>query len=642
MYGTAAIHPAGAVRVARCYQWTIVYTIGEAGLSQKGRLVLTTPKAGFSSPKLFPPDEPHVRVDNSLTGFVTAQVSRADAAVILSLDNPPHAGNYGLGVQGGEGFIWPGSTVLLRVTGGDLRKGDVITITYGDRISGSAGAASGTYAHRAEFAVFVDPDGALSGSCAGYCQVEGELEIEVLNDPARRLIVAAPSVVRQGEKATVRVVPRDEFDNLDIFYDVGMQLTDSIARQMPYATVTRKKGVAAFAGVDFSPRTGPVSVEVENDRGLTGRSNPIVVTANPSAPLIFWGDVHVHTELCDGLGTVEEAYEYARDAACIDFAAIATHDTLCDKRDWAEMQDAAERLHEPGRFIPFLAYEYGERKVGGDKTVLYKNSNEEIFRSVDEGSKTPDGLWEKLRGRQAITMPHSGAHRSMGTNWAHHEPDLQRLVEIYSEWGNSEYPGNPRPVTWDHQLERRPARPGGTVQEGLATGARVGVMAASDNHSGQPGYSNLMGSFARRRAYRGGLTAVYAGELTRDALWDGLWNRRCYGTTGARIILYFVLNGQPMGSDIPFRSLEGNTRKIEVSVAGSDAIRRVDVIRNNQEVFTHSGDQAVQRVEFEDADPIGPLFLTGVHSPGPFLFYYIRVTQVDGEMAWSSPIWISK
>jgi hypothetical protein len=29
------------------------------------------------------------------------------------------------------------------------------------------------------------------------------------------------------------------------------------------------------------------------------------------------------------------------------------------------------------------------------------------------------------------------------------------------------------------------------------------------------------------------------------------------------------------------------------------------------------------------------------HSPGPS-FYYARVFQVDGELAWSSPIWVSR
>jgi len=641
LYGTAMIHPADAVRVARCYQWTIVYTVGEAGLARKGRLVLTIPMGGFSSPKLFPPDEPPVRPDNSLTGYVTAEVSRKGVEAVLSLENPPHSQTYGLGVPGGGGYIWPGFTLLLRVTG-DLQKDDVITITYGDRASGSAGAVSGTYAHRAEFGIFIDPDGSLSGLCAGYYKVEGPLEIEVLNDPTRKLIVVAPSVMGEGEAVDVRVVPRDQFDNLDAFYHVGVKLMGPDGAEQPYKDLTRTTGVVTFGSAEISGRTGPAFIQAEDERGLSARSNPIIVTANPAAPRIFWGDVHVHTELCDGLGTLAEAYEYARDAACIDFAAVATHDTLCDARDWAEMQEAAERFHEPGRFLPFLAYEYGERKVGGDKTVLYKNTDEEIFRTMDEGSRTPDGLWRKLRGKEAITMPHSGAHRTMGTNWEHHDPEFQRLVEIYSEWGNSEYNGNPRPVTWNCQVERRPARPGGTVQEGLATGARVGIMASSDNHSGQPGHSNLMGSFARRRAYRGGLVAVYAEELTRDAVWDGLWNRRCYGTTGARIILYFILNGYPMGSDIPLGSLEGSTRKIEISVAGSDGIQRIDVIRNNEEVFSHTGDGDVHRVEFEDSDPIEPLFLTGIHSPGPFLFYYVRVTQVDGEMAWSSPIWISK
>jgi hypothetical protein len=376
-------------------------------------------------------------------------------------------------------------------------------------------------------------------------------------------------------------------------YHVGLSLSGPDNKAISHDAVSRRNGVVTVTGVNVSLKTGPNFIIAQDERGLTARSNPIVVTENPTAPGIFWGDIHVHTELCDGLGTVDEAYEYARDVAGVDFAAVATHDTLCDSRDWAKMKVSADHYNEPGRFVPFLAYEYGERKVGGDKTVLYREDNEEIYRSVDEGSRTPEELWAKLRDKKVITMPHSGAHRSMGTNWEYHDPHIQRLVEIYSEWGNSEYPGNPRPVTWGHQLEKRPARPGGTVQEGLLTGARVGIIAASDNHSGQPGYCDLMGSFARRRAYHGGLAAVYADSLTRPKIWDALWNRRCYGTTGARIILYFILNGHPMGSEIPLESLDENSRKIELSVAGTEHIQRIDIVRNNKNVFSCDGNDQV-------------------------------------------------
>ena len=642
MYGSATIEPAEPVRVAQCYEWTLTYTVGDAGLYRDGGLVLVIPKAGFSSPKLYPPDEPRSLVDTSLTGFVTAEVARPNAAAVLSLERPPHAGNYGLGTPGGEGFIWPGATLYVKVVGDDLREGDVITFVYGDRSSGSAGAVAGTYAHRAEFRIFLDPDGSLSGPCAGYHDIDAEMGIDVLSRRASKLVVVAPSVVQLSDAVEVRVVARDLFGNVGPLFDAAMRLLGPDGKQRPYKSSREKDGIAVFSSVQISQRTGPTYVTAENDRGLSARSNPVIITENPSAPRIFWGDVHVHTALCDGLGTLDQAYQYGRDAAGLDFAAVATHDTLCSDRDWLAMQTAVDYHEQPGRFIPFLAYEYGERKVGGDKTVIYKNNDEEIFRCIDDGSRTPEELWEQLRGDQVITMPHSCGHWSMGTNWQYHNPMLQRLVEIYSEWGNSEYPGNPRPVTWDHQQETRAPREGGTVQEGLLTGARVGFVAASDNHSGQPGYCDLMGSFARRRAYHGGLAAVFANALTRAEIWDGLWSRRCYGTTGARIILYVILNGKPMGSDISMSSLIEDERTLEISVAGTDRIQTIDIVRNNQNIFTHEGQGDVERVEFTDGDPIEPLLLTGIHSPKRFMFYYIRVTQADGEMAWSSPIWISE
>lgn len=65
---------------------------------------------------------------------------------------------------------------------------------------------------------------------------------------------------------------------------------------------------------------------------------------------------------------------------------------------------------------------------------------------------------------------------------------------------------------------------------------------------------HIGGAHQRDSAYgTGPLTAVCALELTRDALWEGIESRRTYATSGARIFLEVIGDGQPAGARIELR-----------------------------------------------------------------------------------------
>ncbi len=131
------------------------------------------------------------------------------------------------------------------------------------------------------------------------------------------------------------------------------------------------------------------------------------------------------------------------------------------------------------------------------------------------------------------------------------------------------------PFTMDRVASMGPRVSGGTVQDGLARGYRVGIIASGDNHSGFPG------------VWGNGLVGVWAAELTREGLWQAFRSRRVYGVTGDRISLAFEVNGLGMGS-------VGKTAGIadmRAHIVGCHAIDRVELLRNERVLYTycHSG-----------------------------------------------------
>ncbi|HVV00182.1 MAG TPA: DUF3604 domain-containing protein, partial [Verrucomicrobiae bacterium] len=237
-------------------------------------------------------------------------------------------------------------------------------------------------------------------------------------------------------------------------------------------------------------------------------------------------------------------------------------------------------------------------------------------------SFTPEFLYRHYAGRRDVLMvPH---HVKAWTDWSFHDPELEPVMEVYSCWGQSE---NPSMERWDKGMT-----PGAGAWEALRRGYRLGMIASSDNHVGMPGRSYAHDRQAHT-PFPGGLAAVWAVELSREAIFDAIRQRRCYGTTGARIILKFSVNGHPMGSEIMARDVR-KPREIRIDARGTDGIVSVEILREGQVIFAFKPSSAEIRsdvsMEWRDKTP----FVSGA-------CYYARLRQANGEMAWSSPVWIN-
>jgi len=161
----------------------------------------------------------------------------------------------------------------------------------------------------------------------------------------------------------------------------------------------------------------------------------------------------------------------------------------------------------------------------------------------------------------------------------------------------------------------------------FARGYRMGLMASSDNHVGMPGRS-YPGDRQAHTPFKGGLCAIWSPALTRESLFAAIRERRCYGTTGARIIVRFSIDGKPMGSAV---TLDSSTQALRaaVEVQGMDELKSVEVVTASRAIRELQLKRGESRVSATVELPAVP----GGH-------YYLRVTQADGERAWTSPVFM--
>ncbi|MEW6071341.1 MAG: CehA/McbA family metallohydrolase [Planctomycetota bacterium] len=347
----------------------------------------------------------------------------------------------------------------------------------------------------------------------------------------------------------------------------------------------------------------------------------------------YWGDVHGHTALSDGQGTVAEYLARARDEAELDFAIVTDHDFgnappwRRTPEEWQRTQETVDELTVDGEFIAIAGYEWtsqpkywagfadptqSERLFAGapffynHKNVYFPRRVPALFSAKDEAYRSPDLL-------AAAVAPEGGlahnCHPSAGPDgrdqFAYGAASARIIANSEMAPDVLRYEGK----TYEVGVET-------TLREFLAGGGRTGFVGGSDTHEGRP---------AAR-------TAVLARELTREAILDALRHRRCYAATNARIRLGFAIDGQPMGAEVAIRG----TPRISVRVHGTCRLAEVVVVRNGAplRVFHPAGDSLV--ADFADDS-----------FPGE-AYYYLRVIQADADAegnpshAWSSPIWVRR
>ena len=466
-------------------------------------------------------------------------------------------------------------------------------------------------------------------------QIEPELTVKP--GPGVDLRIIAPSGVEPGQPFDVTIVSLDQFDNC------------SSSRYENESLLTAD-GKPVGAGLTFTGKIRvPVVLENEGTYRFKMRdvvSNAVKVQKECRGP--YWGDIHIHTKLShDAQGT--DPYGYAREVSGLDFAAVTDHCDSLGEEGYRQVLEWAHAAYVPGRFVTLLGDERNPKHFTGDHNIYFRDEEHFLTCAARPGNSpfsnpsAGDQLQAALDSSMAMFVPHH-----TGIAWrnlpSHHpvtsvvdidacdDSGLRHVMEIYSHHGQSELWNPQHILSYEFNRMRRPERrsnvsvPGPYyAQDYWMMGRKLGVIASSDEHTAQAG---------RRH---GGIAAVWARELTREAIFDALRERRCYATTGERILIEFSVDGTPMGcsAKVP----KGKKIKITLRVWGTGNLLRLEVLRFRFGLDSSFATAFSESPRPEAVDAAFDLEDEVLCS----CIYYARVTQEPlgwPGMAWTSPVWI--
>ena len=328
---------------------------------------------------------------------------------------------------------------------------------------------------------------------------------------------------------------------------------------------------------------------------------------------LYFGQLHAHTDISNGAGSVEEAFQYASQVDGLDFFAVTDHSDSFDNADmgaidadgadisadWAAGKQAAASVTN-GDFVGLFGFEmtWPEDKQLGHISTF--NTPGWQTRDQADFENVPTALENYYKALTAVPgsvsqFNHPDDIHGDFERFDHYSPQYDAVVSLLEVAGED---GVVDCEYYDLALDK---------------GWHVAPTNNQNNHKGQWGDA----SEAR--------TVVLAKSLTEEALYAAMKDRRVYATQDSDLAIYYELNGTVMGSILP------KSEEAEITVFLSDP---TDEAIGNVEVVTDGG--AVLVSEYVET----PSQVLELPASGGRSYYYLRITQPDGDVAVTAPVWM--
>jgi hypothetical protein len=360
------------------------------------------------------------------------------------------------------------------------------------------------------------------------------------------------------------------------------------------------------------------------------RSHTAQIGGRPSH--VYRGDFHRHTELSWDIsgaidGSLMDFYRYMIDVASMDFGASTDHQAGAWPYFWWYTQKMTDLHHVPGAYAAIFGYERSAQYPFGHRNIFFARRSDWRVTPFFTRDGTPvdeppvgtrdllkndtELLHEEIRGRNVIAIPHTSGNR-MGTDWRVVDGKLDPVAEIFQGCRTSfEQVGAPYAADQEKDaahIKTNGYQPDGMLSEAWTKGYKLGVIASSDH-------------FATHISY----AMVYAGDFSRQGILDAIRKRHTYGATD-NILLEVRSGAYFMGDEIR----TSRPVPLRVKALGTANVSRVDVIRDSKVIYSTQPKRRYVDFEYTDRSDT-----TARH------YYYVRLLQDDGMIAWSSPLFVN-
>ena len=426
-------------------------------------------------------------------------------------------------------------------------------------------------------------------------------------------------------------------------YEIFRNLSDGITKDVKLNLTRFSKP----AGMD-SETTHLILAKSENELFHLNRDFRPLVSGRPKRPeqkvrykgieyTMLFGDLHEHSEgsICWPAGTdgtLHDDYRFALYSEGLDFMGFSDHADKIGEQYWRKNLRLADFYNEDGHFLAMPLVEwtlfppagYTEIPGGvGHRNLVFSSTSEakkfirnkyQLYSEQSPEANNSPKLWQLIREKKidCIAIPHHINDKVHPIDWQVRDEEIEPVIELFQCRGSSEYPGCPREINISRHtpVDNPKAYADYALRE---KGYKIAFIASGDH--------NGIGV---------GAAVLLVKEKTRRGILEALRARRCYATTGDKIFLDFKVDDCMMGETIP----RNNTPEISIKVNAPESLRVVELLRKSRVVKTFDvpSGKNVFSVRFTDTDAVKE---KGV------LYYYARVTQENGQIAWSSPVWLA-
>ncbi len=473
----------------------------------------------------------------------------------------------------------------------------------------------------------------ISGADNKYIPISAAAEITVKDEP----VLADPTPARgsqtgENKRPTISVTLDNAGQNPTVTMTVGGKTV----------TPTYEGGRVTYTPAADLPQ-GRTEVTV-TARRADSKSASITwfFTVGATKYQHYFGQLHSHTQYSDGAGTLTDALRYVENlpaSANVQFVAFTDHSNYFDSssspnveaalydtslvkdsdanHSWKTYKDTIAKFNKDnaGSMVAIGGFEMtwsggpGHINTFNTPGIVSRNNKTLNNKTDDAGMKAYYALLSQAEGATSISQfNHPGTTFGNFKDFNYWDPVIDSRIYMV-EVGNGEgaigaggyYPSYEQYIM------------------ALDKGWHLAPTNNQDNHKGKWGNAND----AR--------DVILTDDFSEQGIYEAIRALRMYATEDKNLELTYTVNGLMMGSSITEIPDKLNVEVTVNDPDASDSIAKVEVVANSGKV-AYTWDNAAQLRSGKLSATLDP----------SYSYYFIRVTQKDGDLAVTSPVWVGE